>query len=38
MNDWFKDFNMNVYMHNSPLIMQGNGVTYQSTNIDEELQ
>lgn len=38
MNDWFKDFNLNVYMHNSPLIIQGSGVTYQSTNIDEELQ
>ena len=34
MNDWFRDFNMNVYMHNPFIILQGSGNKYASTNTD----
>jgi len=32
MNDWFKNYNMNVYLHDPPLTMHGSCSKYKSTN------
>jgi GR25 family glycosyltransferase involved in LPS biosynthesis len=32
MNDWFKNYNMNVYLHDPPLTIQGSCSKYKSTN------
>ena len=32
MNDWFKNYNMNVYLHDPPLTIQGSRCKYKSTN------